>query len=250
MKRKPRQQDRKRTKRDEPEVVWKPRTELGRLVKAEQIDSLDTIIKKGLVIKEPEIVDFFLSEAEERILNIGKAKRPFRWVQRMTDSGRRNKYFVVAAVGNKNGYVGLGIGRAKQYGGAISSALRQAKLNIIKIKRGCGSWECGCGEGHSIPVSVSGKVGSVSITLKPAPKGTGIVASHISKDILELAGVKDVWSLTKGHTKTRSNMASATFNALANIGKVKLKDVKKAEKKIEKKVEEKAEKKIEKKGEE
>lgn len=200
---------------------WIPRTELGRAVRDGRITSIEQIWEMGKVIKEPEIVDFFLKDLEDRVLKVGRGKRPFKWVQRMTDSGRRNKYFVVVAVGNRNGFVGLGLGKAKEYGNAITSALRNAKLKIIKINRGCGSWDCGCGATHSIPVETAGKSGSVRVFLKPAPKGTGLVASTTSKDILELAGVKDVWSSTKGHTKTRANFAKATFNALFNLANVK-----------------------------
>ncbi len=202
-------------------IGWNPRTELGRAVKSGKIVSMEQIWEMGKVIKEPEIVDFFLKDLEDHVLKIGRGKRPFKWVQRMTDSGRRNKYFVVVIVGNKNGFIGLGFGKAKEYGGAIASALRNAKLNIIKINRGCGSWDCGCGTLHSIPVETTGKSGSVKVLLKPAPKGTGLVASVTTKEILELAGVKDAWSTTKGHTKTRANFAKATFYSLFNLARVK-----------------------------
>jgi len=134
---------------------WIPRTGLGRAVKGGKIASIEQIWEMGKVIKEPEIVDFFLKDLEDRVLKIGRGKRPFKWVQRMTDSGRRNKYFVVVIVGNKNGFIGLGFGKAKEYGAAIASALRNAKLKVIKINRGCGSWDCGCGATHSIPVEVT-----------------------------------------------------------------------------------------------
>ena len=200
---------------------WNPRTELGKGVKSGRITSMEQIWGMGKVIKEPEIVDFFLKDLEDRVLKVGRGKRPFKWVQRMTDSGRRNKYFVAVAVGTKNGFVGMGFGKAKEYGSSIASALRNAKLNVVKIQRGCGSWDCGCGGNHSIPVEVMGKSGSVKVFLKPAPKGTGLVASAISSDILELAGIKDVWSTTRGHTKTRANFAKATFAALFNLARIK-----------------------------
>ncbi len=200
---------------------WIPCTELGKSVKTGKITSLEQIWQMGKVFKEPEIVDFFIRDLEERVLKTGRGKRPFKWVQRMTDSGRRNKYSVMVAIGNGKGFVGLGLGRAKEYGGAIASALRNAKLGLVFAKKGCGSWDCGCGTAHSIPVDTVGKSGSVSVTLRPAPKGTGIIANSTTKDILELAGIKDVYSSTKGHTKTRSNLAKATFDALRNLGMIK-----------------------------
>ena len=135
-------------------------------------------------------------------------------VQRMTDSGRRTKFRVTVAVGNRDGYVGVGMGKASQVAPAIQKAITNAKLNIFKIQRGCGSWECGCGGNHSIPFKVSGSAGSVRVTLIPGPKGLGLVAGDIAKRVLELAGVKDVWSFTKGQTKTTINFAKATFEAL------------------------------------
>lgn len=213
---------RNRGPRREPEKKeWIPSTELGRMVKGEKIDSLDTIWRQGKVIKEAEIVDFFLPGIEERILKIGKGKRPFSWVQRMTDSGRRSKYVVAAAVGNKDGYVGVGVGNSKEYGTAISGAIRRAKLNITKVERGCGSWGCGCGNDHSIKTGAEGKSGSIYIKLMPAPQGTGITANDIAKDLLELGGVKDVWSFTKGHTSSRINTAFATLKAIKQLSTIK-----------------------------
>ncbi len=201
---------------------WVPKSELGQLVKSGKIESIEDIWAMGKVIQEPEIVDYLLPDLEERVLKIGKgASRPFKWVQRMTDSGRRNKYFVMVAVGNKKGYVGIGIGKAKEYGSAIKNAIRNAKLNLIRVKMGCGSWDCGCGEPHSVPTKTIGKAGSIEVTLQPAPKGTGLIVNKTSRDILELAGIKDVWSMTKGRTAARVNLAKATFNALYNINRVK-----------------------------
>lgn len=200
---------------------WIPKTEIGRAVRAGKITSLEQIWQMGKVVKEPEIIDFFVRDMEERVLKVGRGKRPFKWVQRMTDSGRRNLYSVMVSIGNGKGFVGLGLGKAKEYGGAISAALRNAKLGIIFIKKGCGSWDCGCGGDHSIPVDTVGKCGSVLVTLRPAPKGAGIIANNTTKDILELAGIKDAYSITKGCTKTRANLAKATFAAIRNLSMVK-----------------------------
>ncbi|MAF88954.1 MAG: 30S ribosomal protein S5 [Euryarchaeota archaeon] len=199
---------------------WKPKTELGREVLAGDYESLDVVWDNGKVIREPEIVDSLLPGLEERILKIGKGQRPFKWVQRMTDSGRRSKYFVAAAVGDKNGYVGFGIGRAKDFSGAISQAMRKARLNLTKVEFGSGSWDEASSEGkHSIPHKVTGKCSSVSLDLLPAPKGTGLVANKISSDLISLAGISDLWTKSRGHTKTRVNMAAATFNALKKLSR-------------------------------
>ena len=122
-----------------------------------------------------------------------------------------------AVVGNEDGLVGIGKGTALEARSAVEKAIRKAKLNLIKIKRGCGSWECGCGGNHSIPYKTQGKSGSVRAVLMPAPKGVGLVASDEAKKILRLAGIKDVWVKTYGNTSMRINLIRAIFNALKNL---------------------------------
>jgi small subunit ribosomal protein S5 len=193
---------------------WVPLTGLGREVAAGQISSIDEVLVSGRPIKEPQIVDYFLTDLEDEVLDINM-------VQRMTDSGRRVKFRCVVVVGNKNGYIGFGQAKDNQVGAAIAKAIDNAKTNLIKVKRGCGSWECGCGAQHSIPMEVSGKSGSVRVTLKPAPQGIGLVTGDIGKKVLELAGIKDVWSYTSGHTRTTINYAKATFDALKETNRVR-----------------------------
>ncbi|KQC04090.1 MAG: 30S ribosomal protein S5 [Methanoculleus sp. SDB] len=194
---------------------WIPLTGLGKAVAAGQVANLDDVLESGRPIKEPQIVDYFLPDLEDEVLDINM-------VQRMTDSGRRVKFRCVVVVGNKNGYIGFGQAKDAQVGNGIKKAIENAKLNLIKVKRGCGSWECGCGVGHSIPVEVEGKAGSVSVTLKPAPQGIGLVTGDIGKKVLELAGIKDVWSYTSGHTRTTINYAKATFEALRQTNLIRM----------------------------
>jgi len=186
---------------------WIPKTKLGKLVAEEKITTIDEAVASGLPLKEPEIVDVLLPDLEDEVLEISM-------VQRMTDSGRRTKFRVTAVVGNRNGYVGVGTGKASQVAPAIQKAINDAKLNIFRVERGCGSWECGCGGEHSIPYKVKGVSGSVRITLVPGPKGLGLVAGEVGKKVLELAGVKDVWSFTKGNTRSTINFAKAMYDAL------------------------------------
>ena len=209
------------------EAEWIPRTKLGKQVAAKEIQSIEEIFEKGLVVKEPEIVDMLLPDLGEEVIAIGKAGRPFKMVQRMTDSGRRNNFQVIVAIGNEDGYVGLGEGRAKEYGPSLRKALKDAKLSIIRIPRGCGSWQCSCGAPHSLPFQVEGHAGSVKIRLKPAPKGIGLVASKTSKAILRLAGYSDIWVKSSGNTSARVNLAKATFDALINLNRMKAAELKK-----------------------
>ncbi|MBO8174811.1 MAG: 30S ribosomal protein S5 [Thermococcus sp.] len=199
---------------------WQPKTKLGMLVKEGQITDIHEIFRKGYQIKEPEIVDVLLPEVNARenqqILDIALTVR-------MTDSGRRVRFRVLAAVGNRDGYVGLGIGHGKEVGIAIRKAINYAKMNIIEIKRGCGSWECRCRRPHSVPFTVEGKEGSVRVKLIPGPRGLGLVIGDVGKKILTLAGVKDVWSQSFGETRTTVNFAKAVFDALYNTNKVAIK---------------------------
>ncbi|MFO7968470.1 MAG: 30S ribosomal protein S5 [Archaeoglobaceae archaeon] len=186
---------------------WVPKTKLGKMVAEEQITSIDDVVASSLPIKEPEIIDVLLPDLEDEVLEISL-------VQRMTDSGRRTKFRVTAAVGNRNGYIGVGIGKASQVAPSIHKAIGAAKLNIFKVQRGCGSWECGCGEGHSIPYKVTGSAGSIRITMVPGPKGLGLVSGDVGKKVLELAGVKDVWTFSTGSTRSTTNFAKAMYDAL------------------------------------
>jgi len=140
----------------------------------------------------------------------------------MTDSGRRIKFAITTVVGNGDGYVGLGHVKGKEVGQAIRRSIDDAKLNLIEIKRGCGSWQCGCMKPHTLPYKVLGKCGSVEITFIPAPRGVGLAVGNVAKHVLRLAGVKDAWSLTDGKTRTTVNMARAAFNALQGTARQKV----------------------------
>ncbi len=186
---------------------WIPRTKLGKLVASGQIKSMEEALATNLPLLEPEIVDILLPGLKRVILDRAITIR-------VTDSGRRRAYRVAVVVGNENGYVGFGIGKAKEYRIALDKATRNAKVNIIRVRRGCGSWECGCGLPHSVPFKVEGRAGSVRVVLKPAPRGVGLVAADAIKPVLQLAGIEDVWSKGFGNTRSTINFAQATINAL------------------------------------
>ncbi|MDO8841085.1 MAG: 30S ribosomal protein S5 [Methanocalculus sp.] len=194
---------------------WIPVTGLGKAVVAGEYSTLDEVLSSGHPIKEAGIVDIFLPDLSDEVLSIDM-------MQRMTDSGRRIKFRAVVVVGNRDGFIGFGQGKDVQVGTAIRKAIVNAKLNIIKVRRGCGSWECGCGNVHSIPMQVEGKAGSVVVTLKPAPQGIGLVTGEIGKKVLGLAGIRDVWSMSKGNTRTTINYAKATYEALKATNMVRI----------------------------
>lgn len=186
---------------------WVPRTRLGKMIQEGKISSIEEVFAEGQKIKEPEIVDALLPDLQEEVVNINL-------VQKQTDAGEKSRFKAIVAVGNRDGYIGLGSGKAKQVRTAIEKAAMDARLNIVQVRRGCGSWECGCGKPHSLPFQIKGKCGGVEILLVPGPRGVGIVASEGAKVLLGLAGVKDIWTHSFGSTRTIPSFACAVFDAL------------------------------------
>ncbi len=172
-----------------------------------RVSSIEEVFTEGLKIREPRIVDVLIPDLQEEVININL-------VQKQTDAGEKSRFKAIVAVGNRDGYVGLGSAKARQVRTAIEKAAMDARLNITLVRRGCGSWECACGKPHSLPFEVQGKCGGVEIALIPGPRGLGIVASEVVKVILGLAGVKDCWTKSYGSTRTVPSFAFAVFDAL------------------------------------
>ena len=200
---------RRRDDRDRPDPRdWVPKTELGRRVKNGSLTTMKQALATGLPLREPEIVDILLPGIEDDVIDVNM-------VQRMTDSGRRVRFRITAVVGNRDGYVGIGQARGKEVGPAIRKAIDNAKLGLIEVRRGAGSWQSGKGAPPtSVPFKVMGHCGATQVTLMPAPQGTGLATGDVAKQVLRLAGVQDVWSFARGQTKTTINYAKAVFNAL------------------------------------
>ncbi|MBO3762667.1 MAG: 30S ribosomal protein S5 [Thermoproteota archaeon] len=177
------------------------------LVKAGQINTIEEYFERGYKIRDPQIVDLLLSKQREELVALSP-------VQKQTDAGEKTRIRAVVVIGDEEGHVGVGSGKATQVNDAIAKASRKAKLSIVPVRRGCGSWECKCNQPHSIPFRVDGKEGSVKIELYPAPKGLGLVAGDTMKVVLRLAGVKDVWSRSEGDTSTSISSVFATYKAL------------------------------------
>lgn len=207
------------------DLEWIPKTEIGRKVKNKEITDIDEILDNGIPILEKEIVDSLIQGLESELLMIGQSKgkfgggarRVFKQTQKKTKEGNKPNFATIAVVGNKDGIIGTGYGKAKETVPAREKATRNAKLNIFKIRRGCGSWQCRCKTPHSIPFKVDGKQGSCMITLIPAPKGTGLKANGEVKKVLVLAGITDVWSRTLGNPETKINIIAATEKALKKL---------------------------------
>jgi len=222
-------------RKDRPAVdveSWKPKTEVGRKVKSGEIKDISEILDNNLKILEQEITDILLPNMPTELLLIGQAKgkfgggqrRVFRQTQKKTQEGNKPKFATFAVVGNNNGYIGVGYGKSKETVPAREKSMRNAKINIFKIRRGCGSWQCGCKQPHTIPFKTVGTCGSVTITLLPAPKGTGLRIDKECQKILKLAGIQDIWSVTKGQTKTKVNLIKACVAALQQLVHMKIQE--------------------------
>ncbi len=214
----------------EPEVVWVPKTVLGKKVKDGTITEIEEIFNTGQKILESEIVDTLLPNLEEELLLVGQAKgkfgggqkRIFRQTQKKTKEGNKIHFLTFSAVGNKNGYVGVAMGKSGETVPAREKSKRKARLNIFRVRRGCGSWQCNCKQPHTIPFTITGKCGSATIKLMPAPKGKGLCIESECGKILALAGIKDVWCKTSGQTKTKVNLLHALISALKKSSEMKI----------------------------
>jgi len=213
--------------REELLTGWEPKTKLGKEVKDGKIKDIDEILDKKMKILEPEIVDTLLN-LQTDLISIGQSKgkfgggkrRAWRQTQRKTQEGNVPTFSTMAVVGDGKGHVGLGTGKSMETLPARDKAVRKAKLNIIKVVRGDGSFDSVGGGKTSIPFKVSGKAGSVRVTLMPAAPGTGLVVGDQMKTILKIAGIEDAYSKTEGKLKTTFNLAKATIDALKKTNPV------------------------------
>ena len=135
---------------------------------------------------------------DEEIINIGR-------VTKVTKGGRHFRFSATVAVGNRNGLVGIGTGKANEVPDAIKKASAAAAKDIVKVS---------IVDGRTIPHEAYGVEGASKVMLKPAAAGTGVKAGGPVRAVLELAGVKDVLSKSLG-SNTKINMARATLKALA-----------------------------------
>jgi len=200
---------------------WEPKTKLGREVKERKITNIDDILDSNKKILEEQIVDSLLNLKID-LISIGQSKgkfgggkrRAWRQTQRKSQEGNIPTFSAMAVAGDENGHVGIGTGKATETLPARDKAIRKAKLNLIKVERGCSGFDCSCSEPHTVPLKVKGKSGSVELTLIPAPQGTGLVVANELKKILKMAGIKDVYSRTSGSVRTSFNLIKACIDAL------------------------------------
>lgn len=207
---------------------WEPKTKLGREVKDGRIKNIDEILNNERKILEAEIVDFLMNVKSE-LINIGQSKGKFgggkrriwRQTQRKTKEGNIPTFSTLAIIGDEDGHIGISSGKSKETLPAREKAIRKAKLNIFKVKRACSGFDCSCSEPHSIPFKITGKTGSIRLTLIPAAQGTGLVVGSELKKVLKLAGIKDVYSRVTGKKRTTFNLVKACIDALKQTKQIK-----------------------------
>lgn len=198
---------RRRAPKADEKLEWVPVTKLGRLVKDGKIKELEHIYLFSLPIKEHQIVEHFLPSLKDEVMKIMP-------VQKQTRAGQRTRFKAFVVVGDNNGHIGLGVKCSKEVATAIRGAIILAKLSVIPVRRGY--WGNKIGKPHTVPTKVTGKCGSVTVRLVPAPRGSGIVAARVPKKVLQYAGIDDVFTSSRGSTKTLGNFVKATFQCLLN----------------------------------
>ena len=147
-----------------------------------------------------EIIDASNLELEDSVVNIKR-------VTKVVKGGRNIRFAALVVVGDKNGHVGAGLGKAAEVPEAIRKAKEDAIKKLVKVD---------INENGSIPYDYTGKFGSASVLLKSSPEGTGIIAGGPARKVLELAGYKNIRTKSLG-SNNKQNVVLATIEGLKAI---------------------------------